>query len=145
MSGKEHQTSIVKHSASCVKLQAQSKHASSDKRPATSVQRQASSVRHLAMSVKRQVSSEEGLEPCPEFSIRVRLTRHQAVHTDHRPFECGICHSTFKCKKNLIRHSETRHPNEEIRIIEEDDSSDDEEFSDSEYSSDSSIHFNLVS
>ncbi len=34
----------------------------------------------------------------------VNLRMHKAVHSSDRPFECSICHKTYRWSKNLHEH-----------------------------------------
>ncbi|KAL0831784.1 hypothetical protein ABMA28_001322 [Loxostege sticticalis] len=48
---------------------------------------------------------------CPRaFHSRKDMRRHQAVHTDSKPFRCKVCNRRFRRKDNLERHIRNTHP-----------------------------------
>ncbi|XP_063827219.1 zinc finger protein 62 homolog [Ostrinia nubilalis] len=66
-------------------------------------------------SVHRQVP-ERRAHQCPRcpraFHSRKDMRRHQAVHTDSKPFRCKVCNRRFRRKDNLERHIRNTHPDQ---------------------------------
>ncbi|XP_055298979.1 zinc finger protein 814-like [Sitodiplosis mosellana] len=51
-------------------------------------------------------------EICSKRLQRVHLKGHIKLHTDEKPFQCDICHKSFKTKQNVRKHK-VRHTDEQ--------------------------------
>ena len=63
-------------------------------------------IRHIKYHVSRtKCSKPEHCRHCDKvFTTRQQLTRHEAIHTDIRPFKCEKCGKLFKTADSVKRH-----------------------------------------
>ncbi|NWV23940.1 ZSC20 protein, partial [Origma solitaria] len=40
------------------------------------------------------------------FSMSSHLIQLQDIHTEERPYECGECGKSFRCRSNMNRHQQ---------------------------------------